>query len=58
MDLLSPQMANEPAFKVNENGFSALYLLNTQTLQYQQVEDLPMGLVGGMQFNEEVPNLA
>ena len=40
------------AFKVNENGFSALYLLNTQTLQYQQVEDLPMGLVGGMQFNE------
>ena len=40
------------AFKVNENGFSALYLLNTQTLQYQQVEDLPLGLVGGMQFNE------
>ena len=45
------------AFKVNENGFSALYLLNTQTLQYQQVEDLPMGLVGGMQFNEAGSNL-
>ena len=39
-------------FKVNENGFSALYLLNPQTLQYHQVKDLPMGLVGGMQFNE------
>ena len=41
------------AFIVNENGFSSLYLLNTQTLKYQKVTSIPIGLVSGIEFNKE-----
>ena len=41
------------AFTVNENGFSTLYLLNTFTHEYKKVSSVPVGLVSGIQFNED-----
>ena len=41
------------AFTVNENGFSTLYLLNTFTHEYKKVSSIPVGLVSGIQFNED-----
>ena len=45
------------AFTINENGFSSLYLLDTKTLEYQKVSTIPIGLVGGIEFNEEASML-
>ena len=44
---------NRAAFTVNENGFSTLYLLNTFTHEYKKVSSVPVGLVSGIQFNED-----
>ncbi|GAB3018660.1 S9 family peptidase [Bowmanella dokdonensis] len=41
------------AFIVNQDGFHALYLLDTHSLKYQQVDGLPIGLAGGLQFDEQ-----
>ena len=41
------------AFTVNENGYSSLYLLNTSTFKYKKVSSIPIGIVGGIQFNEK-----
>ncbi|MFL2723096.1 MAG: alpha/beta fold hydrolase [Gammaproteobacteria bacterium] len=44
---------NRAAFTVNENGFSTLYLMNAKTMKYKKVSSIPIGLVGGIQFNEK-----
>ena len=41
------------AFTVNENGYSSLYLLNTSSFKYKKVSSIPIGIVGGIQFNEK-----
>ena len=46
------------AFTVNENGRSALYLLDTQTRRYRRVDTLPTGLVGAMRFSPDDRRLA
>ncbi len=39
------------AFTINENGRSALYLMNPATREYRKVENIPTGLVGGLEFS-------
>ncbi len=46
------------AFVVNENGISALYLLDPAALQYRRVDSLPVGLVGGLRFSPDGRRLA
>ena len=41
------------AFTVNENGFSSLYLLDINTYKYKKVSNIPIGLVGGINFNDQ-----
>ena len=45
------------AFTVNENGFSSLYLLDTNTYKYKKVSNIPIGLIGGINFNEKASML-
>ena len=40
-------------FTVNEDGFSSLYLLDTQSKQFIKVDGIPIGLIGSMQFSED-----
>lgn len=46
------------AFTVNENGISALYLMNTQTGKYEKVKGLPLGQMYGFDFNPDNSKLA
>ena len=46
------------AFVTNENGLSRVYLLDTKTLKYSPVKNLPIGVVGGMEFNNDNSKLA
>lgn len=41
------------AFVVNENGRSALYLMNTRTREYRRVDNIPTGLVFGLEFSPD-----
>jgi dipeptidyl aminopeptidase/acylaminoacyl peptidase len=41
------------AFTVNEEGFSRLYLMNPDTREYRQVDTLPTGLVGSLEFSPD-----
>ena len=41
------------AFTVNEEGFSRLYLMDTETGERTEVRDLPIGLVGGLEFGPD-----
>ena len=41
------------AFAVNENGMSRLYLLDTETKQYRSVDNLPTGLIFGLNFSPD-----
>lgn len=45
------------AFIVNEEGYNALYLLDTATFKYQKVDGLPIGLMGGLEFSEDSQKL-
>tara|TARA_B100000927_G_scaffold223415_1_gene183247 strand:+ start:115 stop:2055 length:1941 start_codon:yes stop_codon:yes gene_type:complete len=45
------------AFKVNENGYSSLYLLNTSSFKYKKISSIPIGLIGGIQFNDKADML-
>ncbi|MCH2057695.1 MAG: S9 family peptidase [Thalassotalea sp.] len=44
---------DKAAFSVNENGFSSVYLLDTQTFKYKKVDGLPIGLSGGLEFSDD-----
>lgn len=39
------------AFTVNEGGINRLYLMDTETLNYKPIRDIPNGLIGGLTFN-------
>ncbi len=41
------------AFAVNENGMSRLYLLDTKTQKYRSVDNIPTGLVFGLDFSPD-----
>jgi dipeptidyl aminopeptidase/acylaminoacyl peptidase len=38
------------AFSINENGFSKAFLLDSKTKKYSSINNLPAGLIGGIQF--------
>ncbi len=40
------------AFVINENGYSTLYLLDPKSFKFKKVNSIPLGLVGGMQFDK------
>ena len=46
------------AFTTNEDGVSRLYLLNTRTLRYALVHNLPVGLISGLKFHPDNRRLA
>ena len=41
------------AFAVNENGMSRLYLLDTKTKKYRSVDNIPTGLIFGLDFSPD-----
>ena len=41
------------AFAINENGMSRLYLLDTESKQYRSVDNIPTGLVFGLDFSPD-----
>jgi dipeptidyl aminopeptidase/acylaminoacyl peptidase len=49
--------SKKAAFVVNENGYSSLYLLNPKSFVFKKVTSLPIGLIGGMQFNKDNKSL-
>ena len=46
------------AFTVNQDGRDSLYLMDTKTLEYTAVQDLPMGLIGGLEIGPQNSKLA
>jgi dipeptidyl aminopeptidase/acylaminoacyl peptidase len=46
------------AFVVNQGGIDSLYLLDPATLEHRPVEDLPIGLIGGLTFSPDGRRLA
>lgn len=46
------------AFVTNAGGLSNLYLFDTQTFAYKQVETLPIGVIGKMKFSPDSKSLA
>ena len=46
------------AYSVNESGVSALYLLDTATGNTTRVENLPVGVLGGLQWHNDNEHLA
>jgi dipeptidyl aminopeptidase/acylaminoacyl peptidase len=46
------------AFTVNAGGRSELYLLDTSSLKYKKLENMPLGLISGMAFNPDGTRLA
>ena len=41
------------AFTVNQDGFSQLYLLDTESREFAPVTSIPTGLVGGLEFSPD-----
>jgi len=46
------------AFTVNENGVDKLYLFNPRNFRYRKVDSLPIGVIGGLEFDAEGERLA
>jgi dipeptidyl aminopeptidase/acylaminoacyl peptidase len=46
------------AFTVNEDGLSKLYLLETKTMKYEKVPEIPVGQVYGLSFHPDGKKLA
>ena len=46
------------AFVTNEDGMGQLYLLNTNDLTYQKLDNLPVGQIGSLAFHPEEDRLA
>jgi len=46
------------AFTTNEDGISRLYLLNTRTRKYALVDNMPMGVIYGLEFHPDNRRLA
>ena len=41
------------AFTVNEGGIGSLYLMDTESKKYRKVSNIPIGLIGGIEFSED-----
>ncbi|MBK9176896.1 MAG: S9 family peptidase [Flavobacteriales bacterium] len=41
------------AFTTNEDGLSKLYLMDARTLAYEEVQGLPVGLIGGLSWTTD-----
>ena len=48
----------QAAFSVNEDGMNQVYLMDTKTFKYKKVNNLPVGLVGGLEFSPNGKKLA
>lgn len=46
------------AFAVNAGGLSEVYLLNAKNNKYKKVQDLPVGVIGGLGFSPKGDELA
>ena len=46
------------AFAINEDGRSSLYLMDTRSREYRKVDNLPIGVVGGLAFRPDGRALA
>lgn len=46
------------AFATNEGGISRLYLLDTKSLNYEPIKNVPVGTIGSLSFNENNSKLA
>ncbi|WP_323845907.1 S9 family peptidase [Microbulbifer magnicolonia] len=46
------------AFTVNENGVSQLYLLDPRNFRFRKVDDLPIGVIGRLEFDAAGERLA
>ncbi len=57
-DFTLSEDGSRAAFTVNEDGLDKLYLLDTDTLNYQAVKGLPTGLVGGLEIGPNNKKLA
>lgn len=57
MHSLSPD-GDTLAFTVNENGISRLFLLDTETYQYQPIETIPNGQISGLKWHPQGLRLA
>ena len=44
-------------FSTNEGGLNKLYLMNTDTKQFSEVPNLPIGLIGGFDFSANTQSL-
>ena len=54
---LSPD-GSRAAFVANEDGIERLYLMDPATFEYERVETIPTGLMGGLEFSEDSRRLA
>jgi dipeptidyl aminopeptidase/acylaminoacyl peptidase len=54
---LSPD-GNTLAFTTNEDGTTKLYLMDTHSQTYKPVQNLPVGLIGGLKFHPDNKQLA
>lgn len=41
------------AFTINEDGISKLFFLDTESMKYDEFENIPIGLIYGLEFNED-----
>ena len=46
------------AFVVNENGRSAVYLFDPRTREYRSVDNIPTGVVGGLEYSPDDSRIA
>ena len=45
------------AFETNEGGLEKMYLMDTATKKYSEVQSLPVGLIGGTEFSNDGKSL-
>ena len=52
------EQGDKLAFTVNEDGMSKLYMLDTKTMKYSAVPNIPVGQVYGLEFHPDGKKLA
>jgi dipeptidyl aminopeptidase/acylaminoacyl peptidase len=52
------EQGDKLAFTVNEDGMAKLYMLNTKTMKYNSVPNIPVGQVYGLEFHPSGKKLA
>jgi dipeptidyl aminopeptidase/acylaminoacyl peptidase len=52
------EQGDKLAFTVNEDGMAKLYMLDTKTMKYKAVSDIPVGQVYGLEFHPNGKKLA